>query len=219
MSEELEEVKNDWLTKFKSNKGLFIGSIIIAVGLLTAAGYFAYIKIMWEPTNIESQSAGWKAEKYLELDSLNLAVNGKPGDFEGLISIADQYDGFIGGERAKFEIGLVLRDQGKFQEAIEYFAGVQFEDVMIGTFAIGNQGDCYAEMGDLTNALAKYKEAYERIPNEFTTPYFMMKAAAIHEENGDFSSALELYESIKNDYKESEIASNIDKYIAKAKNS
>jgi tetratricopeptide (TPR) repeat protein len=218
MSEEIE-VKNDWLSKFKENKGLFIGSIIIGLGLLTALGYFAYIKFMWEPTNVESKTAGWKAEKYLELDSLNLALVGKPGDFEGLQSIADSYDGYIGGERAKYEIGLVLRDQGKFQEALEYFSNVQFEDVMIGTFAIGNQGDCYAEMGDLSNALSKYEEAYNRIPNPFTTPYFMMKAAAIHEENGNYDSALKLYQEIKESYSDSEIAAEIDKYIAKAENS
>lgn len=218
MSEELE-VKNDWLSKFKANKGLFIGSIIIGLGLLTAAGYFAYLKFVWEPTEIESKTAAWKAEKYMEIDSLNLALNGKPGDFEGLMSTADTYDGHIGGERAKYEIGLILREQGKFQEAIDYFSQVQFEDVMIGTFAIGNQGDCYSELGDYSNALAKYKEAYSRMPNKFTTPYFMMKAAAVHEENGDYSSALELYNTIKEEYNESDIAKDIDKYIARAENS
>lgn len=218
MSEGTKE-QNDWLNKFKANKGLFIGSIIIGLGLLTAAGYFAYIKFMWEPTNVESKTAGWKAEKYLELDSLNLALNGKDGDFEGLQSIAETYDGYIGGERAKYEIGLVLRDQGKFQEAIEYFSQTNFEDVMIGTFAIGNQGDCYSELGDYTNALSKYEEAYKRIPNEFTTPYFMMKAAAIHEENGDFSAAVELYKTIKKEYSESSYSADIDKYISKAENS
>ena len=218
MSEEIEKT-NELMDKFKSNKGLFIGSIIIGLGLLTALGYFAYIKFSWEPTNVESRTAGWKAEKYLEIDSLDFALNGKPGDFEGLTSIADQYDGFIGGDRAKYEIGLVLRDQGKFQEALEYFSNTHFEDVMIGTFAIGNQGDCYAELGDLTNALSKYEEAYARVPNEFTSPYFMMKAAAIHEENGNYSSALDLYKQIKTDFAQSSYATDIDKYISKAENS
>ncbi len=213
------EVKNDWFSKFKENKGLFIGSIIIGLGLLTAAGYFAYIKFVWEPTNEESKTAAWKAETYLEIDSLNLALNGKPGDFEGLLSIADEYDGYIGGDRAKYEIGLALRDQGKYGEAIDYFSQTQFEDVMIGTFAIGAQGDCYVEMDDLGSALSKYQEAYNRMPNQFTTPYFMMKAAAIHEENGNFGDAVDLYKQIKDDYPKSEYATNIDKFIARAENS
>ncbi|MEZ4937378.1 MAG: tetratricopeptide repeat protein [Crocinitomicaceae bacterium] len=218
MSEDLH-VKNDWFSKLKSNKGLFIGSVIIGIGLLTAVGYFAYIKFFWEPTNEESKTIAWKAEKYLEIDSLDLALNGKPGDFEGLLSIASEYDGYIGGDRAKFEIGLALRDQGKYQEALDYFSQVQFEDVMIGTFAIGAQGDCYSEMNQLGEALTKYEEAYKRKPNPFSTPYFMMKAAAIHETNGDFSKALELYKTIKEEYEKSDFATNIDKYIARAENS
>ena len=213
------EVKNDWLSKFKANKGLFIGSIIIGLGLLTAAGYFAYIKLVWEPTNEESKTVAWKAETYLEIDSLNLALNGKPGDFEGLMSIADDYDGYIGGERVKYEIGLALRDQGKFQEALDYFTDLQFEDVMIGTFAIGAQGDCFVEMDDLNSALSKYEEAYKREPNPFSTPHFMMKAAAIHEANGNYGDALDLYNEIKEEYGTTEYAANIDKYIARAKNS
>lgn len=218
MSEDLE-VKNDWFSKLKANKGLFIGSILIGLGLLSAAGYFAYIKFMWEPTNEESKTVAWKAEKYLELDSLNLALNGKPGDFEGLVSVADEYDGYIGGERAKYEVALALRDQGKFQEAIDYLTDLQFEDVMIGTFAIGVQGDCYVEMGQLAEGLAKYEEAYNREPNQFSTPYFMMKAAAVHEENGNYDKAVELYKTIKNEYEESEYAVGIDKYISRAQNS
>ena len=46
----------------------------------------------------------------------------------------------------------------------------------------------------------------------------MMKQAKILESNEDFSSALEIYNTIKSDYPESKEGINIDKYITSASN-
>ena len=46
----------------------------------------------------------------------------------------------------------------------------------------------------------------------------MMKQAHIHEINKDFSLALEIYNTIKSEYSESQEGENIDKYISSASN-
>jgi TolA-binding protein len=80
----------------------------------------------------------------------------------------------------------------------------------------GLKGDAHMELGNTTKAMEFYKSAATDDVNDFTTPYFMMKQAHIHEINKDFSSALEIYETIKADYPESEQGKNIDKYITSA---
>ena len=49
-------------------------------------------------------------------------------------------------------------------------------------------------------------------------PRFLMKIAMIHEINGDYSDALDIYKSIKADFSSSREASGIEKYISRAEN-
>ena len=72
------------------------------------------------------------------------------------------------------------------------------------------------ELGDIDNALDSYTDAVNNSDNEFTAPRYMMKQAMVYEMNGDFSSALEVYETIKSEYKSSREAAGIDKFIARA---
>ena len=46
---------------------------------------------------------------------------------------------------------------------------------------------------------------------------YMMKLAAIHELNGDYSEALDIYNTIAEDFKDSREASGIEKYISKGR--
>ncbi len=60
------------------------------------------------------------------------------------------------------------------------------------------------ELGDSDGALKQYKKAYSANDNELTTPIYKMKAARLLESMDKLQEALELYESIKKDYPESD---------------
>ena len=49
-----------------------------------------------------------------------------------------------------------------------------------------------------------------------TTPLYLMKAGIASEVKGDYAKALEYYTTIKDKYKKSQQAAEIDKYIARA---
>ena len=74
------------------------------------------------------------------------------------------------------------------------------------------------ELGDTDNAKEAYKDAVKNSNNEFTAPRYMMKLAMVHELNGDYSDALDIYNSIKEDFKDSRERSVIEKYISGAEN-
>lgn len=89
---------------------------------------------------------------------------------------------------------------------------------IIRSIVTGLKGDANMELGNTVQAISFYKSAATDYRNSLTTPYFMMKEAAIHETNKDYSLALEIYNIIKSDYPESKQAINIDIYISSASN-
>jgi tetratricopeptide (TPR) repeat protein len=91
-------------------------------------------------------------------------------------------------------------------------------EIIFSSEVTGLKGDAHMELGDTTKAMEFYKSAATDYVNDITTPYFMMKQAHIYKIKKDFSSALEIYNTIKSDYSESKQGVNIDKHISSASN-
>lgn len=198
---------------FNDSKKVRILSIIVGVVVVAGLGYLAYYQFMWKPKNEESKTVYWKAAANLEKDSLNLAINGD-GTYPGFATIAKNYSGTIGGEVSEYALGIAYLNQGEFQNALTFLAKVELEDEIVSTMAIGCMGDAYWELGQTGEALQKYEEAIAHNPNQFTTPYFLMKAGMLLQAEGRPGDALEKFEAIKNDWPESNQARGIEKYIA-----
>ena len=107
---------------------------------------------------------------------------------------------------------------GDYNNAITYLENFSSDDIILSSLALGCIGDAYMELGDTDKAKSSYKDAVENSNNEFTTPRYMMKLAMIHELKKEYSEALEIYKSIKVDFKTSLEASGIEKYISRAEN-
>ena len=88
----------------------------------------------------------------------------------------------------------------------------------MSSLSIGCIGDAYLELGDQDKAMDYYKDAANNHENEFTTPRFLMKQATVHELQGNYEEALEIYNIINDDYRPSREGQNVAKYIARAKN-
>ena len=157
------------------------------------------------------------AELYFKKDSFNLALDGD-GQYAGFLDIADDYGSTNIGQLANYYAGICYLHLGEYENAIEYLEDFSSDDILLSSLALGCIGDAYLELGDSDNAMDAYEDAVSNSNNEFTAPRFMMKLAMLHELNGDYSEALELYKTIKKDFKESIEASGIEKYIARAEN-
>ncbi len=55
------------------------------------------------------------------------------------------------------------------------------------------------------------------IKNKFTTPVFLKKAGLVYEELKQYGKAVEVYELIKKDFKDTQEGQEMDKYIARAR--
>lgn len=187
-----------------------LGAVVILVGIF-------WVGRLWlNKKNDEAQSQMYQAQKWLEMDSLNLALNGD-GNYLGFLDIVKNYKMTQAGNLAKYSAGICYLHLGEYENAIEYLSKYSIKDKLIGSIATGATGDAYVETGDLDKGAAKYLEAAEMGQNSFNTPLFLMKAGQIYELQNKYADALKLYDRIKTEYPESTEGTSIDKYIARVK--
>jgi len=189
--------------------GVIIGFIAVVIG---------YQNLYLAPMEKEAQADMYMAELYFQKDSFNLALNGD-GQYLGYVDISDEYSSTKAGKLANYYAGLSYLNSGDFESAIEYLEDFSSDDIILSSLALGCIGDAYMELSDTDNALSYYEDASSYSDNEFTTPRYMIKQAMIHEANGDFEDALDLYKEIEENYKTSREGNGIEKYISRAENS
>jgi tetratricopeptide (TPR) repeat protein len=192
-------------------------SLLIGLGIVVALVALIWVgKLFLNKRNDEALSQMYQAERYLEMDSLKLALNGD-GNYLGFLDIAKDYKFTASGNLAKYSAGICYLHLGDYQEAINFLNKYSKKDKVLGSLAIGATGDAYIELGETDKGLAKYVEAADFARNSFNSPLFLMKAGELYELSGKFSEALKVYERIENEYPESTEGATIDKYIARVK--
>lgn len=187
-----------------------LGVIVVLVGLVWLG------KIYMNKRNEEAQTQIYQAQKYLETDSLKLALNGD-GNYLGFLDIAKSYKLTNTGNLARYGAGICYLHLGQYEEAIEFLDKYSKKDKVLGSLALGATGDAYVETGNIDKGIAKYLEAAEFGKNSFNTPVFLMKAGELYELGGKFTDALKVYERIEKEYPESTEGATIEKYIARVK--
>jgi len=194
----------------KNYKSLLIalGSIVLLVGIFWLGRMYLISK------NNEAQAQMYQAERYLEMDSLNLALYGD-GNYLGFIDISKDYRFTKTGNLALYSAGICYLHLGQYEDALDYLDKYSKKDKVLGSLAIGASGDAYIELGETDKGIDKYLEAAEYAENSFNTPLFLMKAAEIYELEDRYADAMKIYLRIKDEYPESTEGTSIEKYIAR----
>ena len=191
-------------------------SVIIIAIIVIVGGYLGYNKFYLEPANNDAHAAMYVAEQYFETDSFRLALNGDGQNF-GMLDIIDEYGVTPAANLARYYAGISYLQLGEYDNAIDQLKKFDSEDIMVASIALGAIGDSYAELGDDNKALEYYLKAAERRENEFTSPIYLKKAAIIYENIQRYDKALQIYESIREKFPETEIGQEMDRYIASVK--
>ncbi|HZJ73637.1 MAG TPA: tetratricopeptide repeat protein [Perlabentimonas sp.] len=214
-SETGAEVLENALTKteqYIENNQKSLTIIVIAI-IAIIATFLGYTRLYIAPMEKEAQSQLFAAEQYFERDSFNLALYGD-GNYLGFIDIIDNYGPTKTATLSHYYAGISYRQLGEYEDAIKYLKKFTTKDKMIGAVAFGAIGDCYVELGNLSEGVKYYQRAASN-KNEFTSPIFLMKAGRIYEELDKNSEALKVYNQIKQNYGTSNEAREIEKYITR----
>jgi tetratricopeptide (TPR) repeat protein len=191
-------------------------TIILGSIALLVLAYFGFQRFYLIPREKEAQSQMFMAEKYFEQDSLKLALNGD-GMYPGFLQIIDDYSMTKSAKLAHYYAGIILLNDGKFQEAIDHLEKFSLKDELVSPMAKGAIGDAYMELGKADKAAEYYLKAADLRVNDFTTPVFLQKAAWAYEDLGKKEDALKAYDRIRLEFPRSTEARDVDKYISRLK--
>ncbi|MDR1792705.1 MAG: tetratricopeptide repeat protein [Bacteroidales bacterium] len=193
----------------KNQKPIWIAGVAVAVVVLVALIYF-----LWYIPSQENAAnqAIIRAERYFEVDSLNLAVNGD-GMHQGLKDVVDEYGMTKTGNRAKYLLGICYLRMGQYDDAIKYLKKFSSSDKLVSVQALGSIGDAYMEKNDMSQAEAYYKKAVSKNQNDLVTPVYLQRLGMLYQMQGKWSDALTMYQTIQKEHPQSAEASDIDKRI------
>ena len=194
---------NETLSKseefINNNKNKIFTVLGVIVFLLLGFSIFSYIK---SNQNNTAQEEMFQAVYYFEKDSLVQALNGDGNNY-GFLEIIDEYGLSDAANLSKFYAGASYLKLGNYENAINYLDEFSSSDLLIQARAYSLIGDAYVEIGDYDNAIYYFKKASNENPNEFFTPSYLLKLAIVYEETDDLESALDTYEEIIEEFKNS----------------
>jgi tetratricopeptide (TPR) repeat protein len=195
----------------ENNKKILVAAV--GVVILVVAGYFGY-KSYIGGQEVEAQASIWKAEYYFSVDSLDKALEGD-GQYFGFEYISENFKGTKSANLANYYIGIIYKEKGDLEYAIEYLKKADIDDEVLGSVAIGSIGDCYIDLGNYDEAITYFNKAVSHSGNSFTAPIYLNKAAITYEVLGKYKEAARDYQKIIDDYSDSPEAKKVKKNLAR----
>ena len=186
-----------------------LGGLIVAL-LVIIGGNRYYLK----PLNEEAAGEMFYAERFFEMDSFGLALNGY-GTYPGFLNIMEDYGISKSARVARYYAGVCYHQLGDHEEALRYLGKFKTDDLLVGAAKFSTMGDAYVELGELEKAAASYKSGIEKYKNNFSSPIMLKKLGIVYEELGELDQALEVYRTIESYYPESPEGREIKKYIGR----
>ncbi|MDQ3073940.1 MAG: tetratricopeptide repeat protein [Bacteroidota bacterium] len=200
-----------FLTKNKNILTYGLGGIMLLI-----FGIWAYNYFVLTPKEKEAQTALYPLQMELERDSTGAML--KPGPMGmSITEVADEYSATETGNLAAYTAGVALMHEGKYKEAIEYLEDFNTSSKLHEPLSLGLIGDAYSQLKNYEDAADYYIRAAKADDNAFTASMYYKKAGLVYEELGEYEDAVDAYQTIKDDYPQSEAGTSIDKYLMRAK--
>lgn len=189
---------------------IVVGALIVLVG-----GYVGFKQFVIAPMEEEAQAALFIVQQQFAVDSFALVVNGNGTDLSA-VDIVDEYGLTKAGNLAAFMAGISYLRIGEFEEAYDYLDKFDSDDEILGPFSIGLKGDALVEQGEVEKGVKLYEKAAKASTNQLVTPYFLNKAGIAYTSLGQHEDAKRVFTRIKEEFKETPEAAEVDKYISRA---
>ncbi len=154
------------------------------------------------------------AERFFEIDSFNLALNGY-GTYPGFLNIIDDYGLSKSAKICRYYAGVCYNQLGDQEAAIKLLNKFKTNDLLVGAAKYSTLGDAYIEMGDFNKAISAYKSGIDKYKNNFSSPIMLKKLGLVYEELGKLNEALDTYKVLESTYPESTEGKEIKKYIGR----
>lgn len=209
---EESKVLENLQTKYEKNKKNI--NTAITVVLVIVVGFLAYKNLYQEPRNQKAATQIAFAQRYFEMDSLNLALNGD-GQHKGFLKIMKQYSGTPTENICHYYAGVSYLRMGDFKNAIKHLEDFNGKGTMVEYAAWGALGDAYMENGNTKKGIEYYEKATSDKNNSLYNPIYLFRLGVAYEMSKKNDDAKKVYQRIKDEYPMSEQARDMDKYLAR----
>lgn len=207
-----EEVQATKTEQFVQNNGKKVIYAIIALAVILAGivGIKEY--------NASQNEKASKSETLMQAQ-FDFEAQQYEAALEGFEAVINQFGSTTSGNLAKAYAGLCQKNLGNLAEAVNYLKQYDGNDQVIAPAILAALGDCYVELEtpDYSAAAKAFEKAAAAANSQEFSPLYLRKAGLVYEAMGDNAKALKAYESIKNNWADSEFANSIDKYIVRVK--
>lgn len=197
---------------FEKNQKAIIGAIVAVVVLV--GGYFGYKQFVVQPNEEKAANALFSAERWFEVDSLNLVLNGTPQQ-PGALNVIKKYGSTEAGNLARYYAGMSYLRMGDAKNAITHLEKFDGKGTPLENLTNGALGDAYMESGNAAKGIEFYKKAATNESDMFTSPRYLFRAALASETTGKTEEAKKLYKEILEKYPNTQEGNNAMKYLAR----
>lgn len=198
----LIEYSSRFMHFYENNKAAVIGGglgLVLAVGLII--GYVIY------SGNQEEEAANLLgiAEQELREGNYLDALEGNEDEFTlGFVQIANNYGGTDAGNLAYYYAAVAEYELGNYQDALSYIEEYNIPDGILGVAPISMHANILIGLERYQEAGEKFEQAANWDENDSTTPYNLYKAAEAYREAGEYEQALDLVDTIIEEYPNSQ---------------
>lgn len=204
---------NDRLTgigqQVQKNSSAIMWACIILAAVVVAV--LVYIYAIRQPGIQKANDAIGQADLTAVMGNDSLAL-------KQYQAVADDF-GYEAGNRAALNAAIILYQQGKYQEALQYVSRYSSRESVIGAAALSLEGDCYVNLGEYQKALDCFRNAVSKSDNNpYYTPTFLLKEANVYRELKDYKSEAACYRQIIDNYPAygTQMRLDIEKYLRRA---
>lgn len=200
---------------YEANRQQNIKKLLIVLGAIIAiiAGYFGYKELIQKPNIEKADAALFRSERWFEIDSFNLVINGD-GQNDGALVVAQKYGSTPAGNRAQYLLGMSYLKTGDFENAVTHLSKFDGKGTPLEYLAYGNLGDAYMELGNVDKGIESYKKASNQKDEMFITPLYLYRAGLASKIAGKNDEAIKFFQRIKAEFPTSLQAREIDKALA-----
>ncbi len=197
----------------KNQKSILIG---IAIVIAVVGAFLAYHYLYKVPRNDDAQAAIFKGERYFQEGEDSLALFGNGNDYLGFESIIDQFKGTKTADLARAYAGISYNRLGNHEKALEHLKKFKGGDILVTPAITGAIGDVYMNIGKPDEAISQFLKAANEANDEIISPVYYKKAGQAYIHVGNYAKAIEMFETIKEKYRDSYEAQEADKFIKQA---
>ncbi|GHT14039.1 hypothetical protein FACS189426_19820 [Bacteroidia bacterium] len=190
--------------------------IVVAAIILIVVAILGVRQYYFIPKEKEAQAAIFPGENYLANQQWGLALNGDSVSYSGFLGIIDDYGITKTAKLAKVYAGICYYHLNQPEEALTYLKGFSANDRVVSPLVLGLIGDCYVDLGETEKGVDFFKKAASKLNSQTLSPIYLKKAGTAYESLFDYKKAVEVYNTLKDQYPDSQEAAGIDKYIERA---